>query len=210
MDMTEKVKNRKPSTKSAKRHASDATSGPALAHRTSVDHGQPYPSLDLAGALSRTSRMYDGSIPDAASLHEKPLLHDPFGRRPSRPMPLHLEELTLTYFKSWTAGPLQTLDPGYLPVFKAVCAQPTTSDTLSACLLALSLGAFSMRPSSRSVILQARIAYGKALQKVQQQVQQPRCSGGNNELVASILMLGLFEVRRPATLPFCVASLTPA
>lgn len=122
---------------------------------------------------------------------------------------LPLEDRALCYFANrYAQAPTQYLDPGYLPVLKIVSQRKNLGPCLSCSLSAASLAAFSTKLNARKTILRARSAYATALQMTNEAIQRPD-SCDDDELLASVVLLALFEVGRMDCPLFSFAGLTP-
>jgi hypothetical protein len=108
---------------------------------------------------------------------------------------LPVEDQAFCYFANrYAFAPTQFLDPGYLPVLKLVSHRKHMGQCLSCSLSAVSLAAFSTRPNSRKMLTRACAVYSTALRLTNEKIQRPR-SCEDDELVASVILLALFEVR---------------
>lgn len=114
---------------------------------------------------------------------------------------LPVEDQAFCYFATrYSLAPTQFLDPGYLPVLRLISGRKYMGQCLSCALSAVSLAAFSTRPNSRRTRFRALKVYSTALRLINEEVQRPG-SCEDDELVAAVLLLALFEVQSSPWLP---------
>ncbi|KAH8203696.1 hypothetical protein TruAng_002109 [Truncatella angustata] len=180
------------------------TDGPGSAEGGSTVALSPAASSSASffqGSFSLSADEEFGSERDRRKIRKQKSWVEHQGPRKKRSMMLKqtllalpLEDRALCYFASrYAFAPTQFLDPGYLPVLKAVSQKESLGPCLSASLSAVSLAAFSTKANARKAIVRARAQYATALQMTNEAIQRSK-SYNDDELLASVVLLALFEV----------------